>query len=220
MAESPIPEPGWSRAIAWVLFLLSCALVATGFEFSVVPTPSMQGTILVGDHILVNKLFYGPAVPFTHIRLPRLKQIARGDIVSFAPPTRPDLVFLKRVAAISGDTVQICGTDVHVDAVRIENVRVDMATRKSDSGACTTYTVPPGRIFVMGDNRRNSEDSRVWGTVPETSVIGEPVLVLWSYSARTSDWLDGNGNLRLRFYLTAFAHLASHTRWSRTGLLL
>src|SRR6266404_6400835 len=92
-----------------VLMLVLVALFVRTFigEAALVPTSSMEGTILVGDHILLNKALYGPQVPFTSLRLPRMARIRRGDIVAFDYPVDPKRTFLKRVAALGGDVVEI-----------------------------------------------------------------------------------------------------------------
>ena len=81
-------------------------------------------------------------------------------------------------------------------------------------------TVPQGKLFVMGDNRDNSSDSRDWGFVPVKNVIGEPLFVYWSYDAPSSRWLDDNLGHRLAFYGSIAGNFFSRTRWSRTGTLL
>src|SRR5579859_8271906 len=97
------------RAGKWTLWiLLALALVRTFIgEASLVPTASMEGTILVGDHLFMSKLFYGPEIPLVHWRLPMLKTIHRGEIVVFHYPKNPSELFLKRVAAVGGDQVDI-----------------------------------------------------------------------------------------------------------------
>lgn len=178
------------------------ALVAVGFQVVVVPTASMEGTVLVGDHLLIDRLAYGPEIPFTHVRLPRLRKARRGDVVSFHPPGREGEVYLKRVIAVGGDRVEWREGELFVNGGR----RVEPYAR-SGTGS-RELVVPRGEIYVLGDNRNHSEDSRVWGTVPEQNVIGEPVVVMWSIASPTERWLRSE----MAVYLD---HPVAHLRWER-----
>lgn len=191
-------------------------------EAALVPTSSMEGTILVGDHILMNKLLYGPQVPFTSWRLPFLKQVARKEIIAFYYPRNPQLIFLKRVAAVGGDRVEIRDDVLYVNEspVRESFAQFDRRPWKRHPENMPVRVVPAGHLFVLGDNRDNSDDSRYWGTVPVKNVIGEPMMVYWSYDAPSSAWLDDDPQRQLRFYGSIASNLFARTRWSRTGFLL
>lgn len=213
----------YSRCCKFLLIaarsLLVVLLVRTFIgEASVVPTASMERTILVGDHLFWDKALYGPEIPFTRWRLPQLKHARRGEIVAFRYPLDPSQVFLKRVAAVGGDRIEIRNGMVCVNG---EVVRENYAVHNRASSAAIenmpARVVPPGALFMLGDNRDNSSDSRDWGTVPEENVIGSPLLILWSYDAPSAAWLDPNPGHRWRFYSSIVAHLFSHTRWSRMG---
>lgn len=209
----------WAFGIFIFLYLVRAFIG----EAAVVPTASMEGTILVGDHLLWNKALYGPEIPFTHWRLPRLKQLHRGDIVAFHYPLDPEQIFLKRIAAIGGDRIEIRKDVLYVNGslvresyvVRRRGLRLRFAP--SDMPA---RTVPAGTLFMLGDNRDFSSDSREWGVVPEENVIGSPLLVFWSYDAPSKEWLDDQPAHQLRFLASMCAHLFTRTRWSRTGMLL
>lgn len=208
-------------------FLAICvAMIALTYTFvgeaAMVPTGSMEGTILIGDHLIVNKLLYGPSVPFTHWHLPMLKTVKRGNIIAFHYPRDPQLNFLKRVVAVGGDTVEIRSDVLYINDARVDEPYVvhrakHWQHRPEDMAA---QIVPEGSLFVLGDNRDNSDDSRYWGTVPVANIIGEPLMVLWSYDAPSRDWLDENPMRELRFYSSIVANLFTRTRWSRTGTLL
>jgi len=216
------PGKGRWRSIAIVcLRALAIVLLVRLFfgEASVVPTGSMERTIMVGDHLFWVKAFYGPEIPFTHWRLPRLKSVRRGDIVAFHYPRDPRQIFLKRVVATGGDRVEMRqGTLFVNDRAVTEGYAMRGGWQRSRVGQMTARIVPPGELFVMGDNRDNSSDSREWGPVPESNVIGEPLFVIWSYDAPPAAWLDPDLRHQLQFSGSMLAHLFSRTRWSRTGL--
>jgi signal peptidase I len=190
-------------------------------QASMVPTASMEGTILVGDHLFMNKLLYGPEILLLHWRLPMLKTIHRGEIVVFRFPKDPSEIYLKRVAAVGGDQVEIRDGILYVNSQAVsEPYAVHRASMHSTSEKMELRTVPSGELFVMGDNRDNSSDSREWGFVPVKNVIGEPLMVYWSYDAPSSRWLDEDLGHRLEFYGSIAGNFFSHTRWRRTGTLL
>jgi signal peptidase I len=190
-------------------------------EASVVPTGSMEGTILVGDHLFLDKVLYGPEVPLTNLHLPRLKPIRRGDIIVFRYPRNPAEAFLKRVVAVGGDRVEIHDAVVYINSRAVqEPYAVHSRSRYGTQEQMAPVTVPQNSLFVMGDNRDNSSDSREWGFVPVDNVIGEPMVVYWSYDAPTSRWLEPEISGQIAFYGSIAAHFFSHTRWSRMGLWL
>jgi signal peptidase I len=191
-------------------------------EAALVPTSSMEGTILVGDHILMNKLLYGPQIPFTKLRLPIFKDVQRREIIAFYYPRDPQLVFLKRVAAVGGDRVEIRDDVLYVNdsPVREPYTQFDRRPWRRHPENMRPRVIPHGELFVLGDNRDNSDDSRYWGTVPVQNVIGEPLMVYWSYDAPSSAWLDRDPSRQMQFYGSIVSNLFARTRWSRTGFLL
>ena len=213
------------RAGKWALWIFLLLFLVRTFigEASVVPTASMEGTILVGDHLFWNKALYGPEIPFTHWRLPRLKTVPRGEIVAFHYPLDPAQIFLKRAVAIGGDLVEI-----HNDVVYVNGTEVRESYALHHHTLCFRFApsemaarrVPAGALFMLGDNRDFSSDSRDWGVVPAENVIGSPLIVFWSYDAPSSEWLDEQPGHRLRFFGSVCAHLLTRTRWTRTGTLL
>ncbi len=202
---------------ATVIFLLRTFIG----DASMVPTASMEGTILVGDHLLLNKALYGPQIPLVGWRLPMLKTIHRGEIVAFRYPLDPSQTYLKRVAAVGGDRVAILDGVLHVNGQQVpEPYAVHQGPRHSFHEQMIPLLVPQGQLFVMGDNRDKSSDSRDWGFVPVKNVIGEPLLVYWSYDAPSSRWLDEGFRDRIQFYGSILGNFFSKTRWKRTGTLL
>jgi signal peptidase I len=223
------PKSGVSARRAWGLStrrIIVLAAIVLGIrifvgEASVVPTASMEGTILVGDHLFMDKLLHGPEIPLVHWRLPVLKPIHRGDIIVFRYPKDPSETFLKRVTAIGGDQLEIRSGMLYVNSQPVqEPYAVHHAPVHSPQESWGPTVVPEGKLFVMGDNRDNSSDSRDWGFVPMNNVIGEPLFVYWSYDAPTSRWLDENLRHRISFYASIAGNFFSNTRWHRTGMLL
>jgi signal peptidase I len=231
-ADVNIPNPAgplagkerpWRVSTRRLIFLTAIVLGVRIFvgEASVVPTASMEGTILVGDHLFMDKLLYGPEIPLVHWRLPALRSIHRGDIIVFRYPKDPSETFLKRVAAMGGDRLEIRDGVLYVNSHAVhEPYAVHHAPVHSPEESWGPTVVPEGKLFVMGDNRDNSSDSRDWGFVPVSNVIGEPLFVYWSYDAPTSRWLDENMGHKISFYASIAGNFFSHTRWNRTGMLL
>jgi len=220
-----------TRGIRWPFRISTRRLIILGAivlgmrifvgEASVVPTASMEGTILVGDHLFMDKLLYGPEIPLVHWRLPALKTIQRGDIIVFRYPKDMSETFLKRVTALGGDRLEIKNGVLYVNSQPVqEPYAVHHAPVHSPEESWGPTVVPEGKLFVMGDNRDNSSDSRDWGFVPTSNVIGEPLFVYWSYDAPTARWLDENPKHRISFYASIAENFFSNTRWNRTGMLL
>jgi len=174
----------WVEAL---VFALIVALIFRTWLFAPyrVPTGSMIHTIEIGDHIFVNKHAYGYWLPFTDETLAS-SPVERGDIVVFPFPEDPSIDFIKRAIAIGGDTVEINGESVSVNG-------------KPESGEFRYYdhtlmampekrkfVVPEGKLWVMGDNRRNSKDSRFWGFVDEKTVEGKGLIIYWSHNPGSS----------------------------------
>ncbi len=224
------PPTFWRRALSRrsvlrrstrrLLFLLLIVFFLRTFigEASIVPTASMESTILVGDHLFMNKLFYGPEIPVVHWRLPMFRKIRRGEIVVFRYPKDPSEMFLKRVTALGGDQVAIRDGVLYVNSQPVsEPYAVHRGPIHSAHEAMGPLVVPEDQLFVMGDNRDNSSDSRDWGFVPMKNVVGEPLFVYWSYDAPSSRWLDNNLGHRVSFYASIAGNFFSRTRWKRTG---
>jgi signal peptidase I len=211
-------------ALRWVGTILLVVLIIRTFigEASVVPTGSMERTILVGDHIFLDKGLYGPEIPLTGWRLPALASVRRGDIVAFRYPKDPSLTFLKRVIALGGDQVEIRDDVLYRNGKPLTESYVEHTRKKPPAyhDNMRPLVVPPGQMFVLGDNRDDSEDSRYFGTVPLANVLGEPVFIYWSYNAPSAQWLDDAPWHRLGFYASILPHLLSRTRWHRVGELL
>ena len=217
------PRSGRSAVLAHIRWLASIVvlvfLIRTFVgEATIIPTASMENTILVGDHVFLNKLLYGPRVPFTDWRLPAVRRVQRQDIVAFRYPRDPSLIYVKRVIGLPGDRLEVRGHQVLVNEREPEEPYA-VHTHPKRRENFSLITVPTGHLFVMGDNRDNSHDSRFWGPVPLENVVGKPLLVYWSYEASTDDWLQEGVLNRARFYASVVMNFFSKTRWARTGLL-
>jgi signal peptidase I len=188
------------EAVAWAvcITLLLRTFVIQAFR---IPSESMCDTLLVGDFLFVSKVDYGPKVPFTHIRLPGLHAPRRGEVVVFQWPEDPSKDFIKRCIATGGQSVEVRHKQVYVDGVPQKEPYVKHTLMTEDPAGYTPRdnylppTVPPGELFMMGDNRDNSNDSRFWGTVPMDLVKGRALFIYFS-SAGTSWW---NGLFHIRF---------------------
>jgi len=216
-------RPAWLANLRWLAGVLATVFLIRTFvgEATIIPTSSMERTILVGDHVFLQKLSYGPRVPFTDWRLPAWKRIKSQDIIAFRYPRDPSMVYVKRAVGLAGDRIEIRRSQVYVNGRGlIEPYVIHTNTNPFSRESFGPLMVPAGHVFVMGDNRDNSSDSRYWGPVPLENVIGEPLLVYWSYEAPSEAWLREHFIDRLRFYSEVARHFFSKTRWRRTGLLL
>lgn len=234
-----------------LLIVLVCVLGIRTFvaEATVIPTGSMESTILIGDHVFLNKLLYGPRLPYTSLRIPPFREIHRLDIVAFRYPRNPSVMFVKRVIGVGGDVVKIDDKKVSLNGKvlvepytqfeypsmldlrdnfpptpsLLETIPASWGLDPAWSREMPNYIhddglhVPQDYLFVMGDNRDNSLDSRFWGFVPLENVVGEPLFVYWSYDAPTKDWTADNLAERLKFDGSIIWNFLKHTRWSRTG---
>jgi len=169
--------------VAIILAILIRALLVQAFK---IPSGSMEPTLLIGDHILVNKLVYGIRIPFTNLRWPRIADPERGDVIVFVYPEDRTKDFIKRVVAIGGDTVEIRNKKVFVNGKEVNapyahyfsnTLYPAEASPRDNFGP---KKVPPDHLFVMGDNRDFSHDSRFWGFVPVEDVKGEAFLIYYS----------------------------------------
>lgn len=174
--------------VALLIALLIRTFVVEAFK---IPSGSMLPTLQIGDHLLVNKFLYGPRleIPFTTVsfgRLPGLRGPEPGDVIVFAYPRDLSQNYIKRVVAVGGQTVQHVGTELFVDGVRVDDpwgtYRYQGRSQVSEFGVRSPATVPPGHVFVLGDNRDASSDSRAWGFVPLENIKGRAFIIYWSFA--------------------------------------
>ena len=210
--------------VSVTLFLFIKTFVMEAFK---IPSSSMEGTLLVGDFLLVNKLVYGAEVPLMNKRLPAVRQPRRGDVIVFEWPKDRTKTFVKRLVGLPGDTLAMRESVLIRNGIAIAEPYVrhndpsadpvwDEFQWQSDflvrtAGAAVAYhpsrnnwgplIVPEKEYFVLGDNRDNSLDSRYWGFVPDSLLRGRPEVVYFSFSPDSTD---------------DFAWL-THVRWLRLG---
>jgi signal peptidase I len=190
--------------IAILIALFIRAFVVQAFK---IPSSSMEPTLLVGDHILVNKFLYGVRIPYTDIKFFDWNKPKRGDVVVFIFPLDRSKDFIKRVIGTEGDRVDIVRNKVMINDKEMEDPwgvymeKPDWA-RFAGSGAKFEHTVvPKDHIFVLGDNRDNSQDSRYWGFVNLKDVKGKAFIIYFSWNGNSDD-------------------LLGKIRWSRFGKLI
>ncbi len=182
--KSTFREYAEAIIVALVLALLIRTFVVQAFK---IPSGSMEPTLEIGDHILVNKFIYGIKIPFTAWSFGAWEQPKRGDVIVFIYPLEPEKDFIKRVIGVPGDTVRIVNKKLFINGTEAQDphavykedtVLPGDAQRRDNFGP---ITVPPGKIFVLGDNRDRSLDSRFWGFVPLEDVKGKAFIIYWSW---------------------------------------
>jgi signal peptidase I len=238
----PVSDPPRGAIAEWtVTILLLLFGTTTLVQAFVIPTGSMEDSLLIGDHLLVDKLAYAPPGPVSRYMLP-YTPLKRGDIIVFKYPVDVRQTFVKRVVAIPGDRIRLVNKDVYlngrllqepykhhktpyVDSYR-DNFPSDPNTRVDDRALEMLdknvmegeVVVPPDCYFAMGDNRDSSLDSRYWGFVPRPNIIGKPLVIYWSYDAPTERLVSSGIDLDHLFDLAR--NFFTKTRWERTFMII
>ena len=176
-ASAVVREWVESIVIAFVLAMFIRTFFIQAFK---IPSGSMRMTLIEGDRLMVNKLVYGPKVPFTSKRLPGYGKMHRGDIIVYIYPGDQTRDFIKRLIAFGGETVTIRDGDIYIDGKLVEDpdIKNRIYYTRGPYGD-KPYTVPKGNLFVLGDNSASSNDSRFWGPVPIQNVIGKAEVIYW-----------------------------------------
>jgi len=229
-----------SLLVTVILALFGTSFVVQAFK---IPSQSMERTLLVGDHLLVNKFIFGGRGAWYDKFLP-YRSLQRGDIIVFEYPYQEHPHFVKRVIGLPGDHVKIVDQQVYVNEkllnepyvvhdpasgydplnysfppvgnqMYLSQVQPEWAheIRKYIQG--DELVVPPGKFFAMGDNRDHSLDSRYWGFVDQEAIMGRPFLIYWSIESSSSDYGDSSFAQRILRIFDTLMHLPSRTRWSR-----
>lgn len=239
-ASSGFLEYAESLLVTVILALFGTSFIVQAFK---IPSPSMEPTLLVGDHLLVNKFIFGGRGGVFDSMLP-YRPIRRGDIIVFKFPFAEHTHYVKRIIGLPGDRVRIIDQQVVINGrplAELYKVHVPGASDPyGDNFPPTTVyipagaplqpewrqeilryvkdedlVVPPGKYFVMGDNRDRSWDSRYWGFVDREAIMGRPMVVYWSVESTTEEYADGSLLRRLSGIGETILHLPAKTRWSR-----
>jgi signal peptidase I len=204
--KSVVREYFETIVVAVILALFMRTFVVQAFK---IPTGSMEPNLLIGDHLLVNKFVFAPTLSNAERGLLPATDIRRGDIVVFKYPEDPERDFIKRVIGLPGETLELRDRRILVNGRAIDEPYAHYLPRPQGftgvDGASDDVrvrygpvVVPAGSVFVMGDNRDNSQDSRYWGFLPKDNIKGKALLIYWSF-----DGSEGGLNL------------FTQTRWAR-----
>jgi signal peptidase I len=228
-----------SLLVTILLALFATTFVVQAFK---IPSQSMEPTLLVGDHLLVNKFIFEGRGEWYDKLLP-YRPIRRGDIIVFKYPFDDHPYYVKRVIGVPGDRIRIGNQRVFVDGKKIlepyavhdpllddpfgdqfppapdsiprDRIRPEWAAQMMNYVQDGKLVVPANRYFVMGDNRDDSWDSRYWGFVNRDAIVGRPMLIYWSVRATTDDYTDRSLAGSVRGIGTTLEHLSNSTRWHR-----
>jgi|SRR3984957_6523432 signal peptidase I len=222
-----------------VLFIMT--FIFQNFE---IPTSSMEDTLLIGDHVIVNREQFAPRTPWVGPLMP-YRDIRRSDIVVFLSPEEKGLFVVKRIIGISGDRIHLRDGAVYRNGVKLDEPYVrhksedyepyrdnfpavppserygvtseEWQTTLSSYIQGDDVVVPADSYFAMGDNRDVSKDSRFWGFIPRKNIIGRPLLIYWSFETPPEQWQVHGFADRLEFFLKhTVLHFFGETRWPRT----
>ncbi len=240
--ERPRQAPPRSTVAEWTITILLLLFLTTFLvQAFVIPTGSMEDTLLVGDHLLVDKLSYAPGGPVSKHLIPYLP-VKRGDIIVFRYPVDISQTFVKRCMGVPGDRIRMVNKQVYLNGVKLDEPYKVNKTEYIDSyrdnfpgepnaniypGAIDMLehhvvngevVVPPGYYFAMGDNRDSSLDSRYWGFVPRENIIGKPLIIYWSDGSETNHL--SNSTISITRVIDLTENFFSKTRWRRTFMLI
>ena len=231
--KSVLREYVESFAVALILALIIKWSVVEAYK---IPSGSMEDTLLIGDFLLANKFIYGSKIPLLPIHLPALREPKPGDIVIFKYPDNPKVNYIKRCVAVEGDTVLIRDKVLYVNGKIFPNprkakftsgtiLRLGLIDKNIFPGGMGNrdnygpYVVPKGDIFMMGDNRDNSSDSRFWGPLDRKLVLGKAMIIHWSWNSdpnaptvTSEDLLSLPKNIAYNIL-----HFPKRVRWNRIG---
>jgi signal peptidase I len=229
-----------SLAAVLVTGLFIITFVVQAFE---IPSSSMEETLLIGDHVFVNRVQFAPKSGWVVPLLP-YRDVHRQDIVVFLSPETPGLYVVKRIIGVPGDRIHLRNGVVyrngqaldepyvlHDKDFEFDHYRNDFPAVPAgdDANVWTNWAidmpqyvqgddivVPPNRYFAMGDHRGVSLDSRYWGFIPKENIIGRPMFIYWSFETPDNQYLKTAWSDRLLFLGKVVLHFFDETRWKRT----
>lgn len=189
--------------IAILIALFIRTFVVQAFK---IPSSSMEPTLLVGDYLLVNKFIYGIRIPYTDIKFSQFLKPQRGNVIVFVFPLDPSKDFIKRVIGTEGEKVEIINKKIYINDKLIDDPwgqfeKIGSVQYRQAIENFGPVVVPKDSLFVMGDNRNNSEDSRFWGFLHVNAVKGKAFIIYFSWDRSANNLLD-------------------KIRWSRIGKLI
>ena len=229
--ESPDEErltPGQKlrrEIIAWFWVALAFLLInGTIGQARVIPSGSMENTLLIGDHLIMSRIGYDAGVPFTNLHVPLWRNPKRQQVIIFKPPFAPDTPdYVKRVIGLPGETIDIRDGAVWINGKPLsepyttgptEAASPDYVSPYRAEAIRFPYKVPADCYVALGDNRGNSLDSRFWGCVPRNDIIGTPVMIYMSLNVGEAPWEPGQIRERIFAYGNALIH-PGLVRWRR-----
>jgi len=242
---APASDPPRGTIAEWAITILLLLFGTTTLvQAFVIPTGSMEDTLLIGDHLLVDKLAYAPSGNFSKYILP-YEEPKHGDIIVFRYPVDISQTFVKRTIGVPGDHIKIINQQIYRNGVKLNEPYVYHKNPYPDSFRDNfpssepnlmlapsaqamlannvvngEVVVPPNSFFAMGDNRDNSLDSRYWGFVPRENIIGKPLIIYWSYDANTESLAGTSVNTLIQHFIDLGEHFFTKTRWNRTFRLI
>jgi len=237
-----------SLVVTVILAIFGTTFVVQAFK---IPTGSMENTLLIGDHLLVNKCIFAQEGGWLGRILPQ-REIRRGDILVFKFPSteeqsEPGEHYVKRVIGLPGDRIRIFHRQVFVnghleyepfvrhtypdelrpgddfpppDGEYLRGSTIAWSAKMASYVQNGEIVVPPGKYFVMGDNREQSWDSRFWGFVPRGVISGRPLVIYWSFETPRDEYLHNSLGDRLAQIFDLIIHFPTKTRWRRTLLFV
>jgi len=234
-----------SLAAVLVTGLFIITFIVQAFE---IPSSSMENTLLIGDHVFVNREQFAPQTRWLGPILP-YRQIHHGDIVVFLSPAEPGLYVVKRIIGIPGDRLHLRDGVVYrngeklnepyvihqggensynpyrdnfpaVAPTEFNNVTPEWALALPQHLQGDDVVIPPNSYFGMGDNRDVSLDSRYWGFIPQENVIGRPMFIYWSFETPAGQYLEREVSQRVGFLIHVVIHFFDETRWRRTFMVV
>lgn len=194
-----------------------------------IPSASMEETLLIGDHLFVNRFIYGATATALERHLLPLRTVARGDVVIFRSPERPRVDMVKRCIGLPGDEIEVVDKDLYINGEWVDDSNYtwhrdrrvfpdrpsvpEQARLRDNFGP---YSVPEDHYFCLGDNRDQSYDSRFWGPVPGHFIKGRAFMIYWSFGGETSDGVWRGWAHKLRQLANTAVGFFRQSRWART----